>query len=348
MEDNLNELIQRKIMSVEYITIEAKTLTDKAKSLPKEARKNIPACVGDWSEESMQRFFGEFKESIINPIRHRNRDLLENIGLKTKGIPEEVFDDSTGIEKVVSLSNAVKEFSENILKIIMEKNVLFEWIRAGLDAASQNLNNIIVIQKSLKEIAESNLSQILRNDLLQRSVIDRGFINTAEDVLSKVRFVSGFGITLESIDSFEVLKSSLAGVCQKLVDMQTKYLIPKNEILELTERKSLFETDSLLKKKLEEYAKKERALREEWKMYSATLKSIGHITTTMPEGIHELEESVRKLKGECMDALGEEGVSILTFLKGEGNFPDNIPIEKIKKSLEVLRPVFMNFLREEN
>lgn len=348
MEDTLNDLIQRKIMVVEYTTIEAKTLIDKAKSLPKEAKKNIPVCVGDWSEESMQRFFGEFKESIINPLRHRNRELLENIGVKTKGIPEEVFDDSLGTEKVVNLSNAVKEFNENILKIILEKNVLFEWIRVGLDNASQNLNNIIVIQKSLKEIAESNLGQILKNDLLQRSVMDRGFITTAEDALSKVRFISGFGISAESIDTFEVLKSTLSSVCQKLVDMQTKYLIPKTEILEFTEKKPLIETDIVLKKKLEEYAKKERTLREEWKMYSSTLKSIGHNPPTMPEGIHELEESVRKLRGECMEALGEEGVSILTFLKGEGNFPDNIPIDKIRKALEVLRPVFMNFLREEN
>jgi predicted nuclease with TOPRIM domain len=101
-----------------------------------------------------------------------------------------------------------------------------------------------------------------------------------------------------------------------------------------------------LKKQLEECSKEKSKLLEEWKLYSTTLRSLGHEVMEPPRGLNELKEEIKKLQGECLSTLGEEGLKILRFLKGEGDFPDDISINGIRNSLKIIRPLFVKFLTE--
>jgi hypothetical protein len=347
MEDNITDLIQRKIWSVDQLTLQAKALATKAKLLPSDEKKNIPVYSGEWSEDSIQKFFEKFKDSIVDPIRHRNRELLENIGIKVKGISEEVFDDSIGIEEVVRLLRSIKEFNETIFRILVGKEFLSAWLREALTKTKENLQEILDAKMAFKIIVDSSVNEGLRDELLQRSITDRRFVTSAEDILSKIRFIIEYGISTEYKENFDTFKSNLENVYEKLESLQTKYRIPKDEIIKLVNGRPLHDVDEVLKNKLEECSEKERRLLDEWKMYSQTLKSIGCEVPELPQGLHELEEEVRKLKTKCLDALGEEGLNILAFLKGERDFPDKISKDDIKKTLEILRPIFVKFLREE-
>jgi len=79
-------------------------------------------------------------------------------------------------------------------------------------------------------------------------------------------------------------------------------------------------------------------------MYSTTLESIGQEVPELPQGLDELEREVKNLREKCLNSLGEEGLRILSFLKGEGDFPDQISKKGLKATLEILRPLFLKFL----
>jgi len=347
-EDDIISIIQRKTWTVDTLSSQAKVLATKAKLLPSDAKKSIPIYSGEWSEDSVQKFFEKFRESIINPLRHKNRELLENIGIQAKGISEEVFDDSLSIEVVISSFDGIKKFNENISRILIQKEILLGWLREGLDKAKENLQEILDSKIAFKRIINSNVDKNLVDELLQKSIVDRGFITSAEDILSKIKFVIEYGISTEYKDNFDAFKSNLEDVYKNLESLQTEYKIPKDEIIKLVNEKLLHDVDEVLNEKLEECSGKKRRLLEEWKIYSNTLQSIKREVSEPPRGLQELEEGVKKLKVECIDALGEEGLRILAFLKGEEDFPDKISKDDIKKALEILRPVFIKFLREES
>jgi hypothetical protein len=63
-----------------------------------------------------------------------------------------------------------------------------------------------------------------------------------------------------------------------------------------------------------------------------------------PSELPELEKGIKRLESECVDALGEDGLKLLIFLKGEGDFPQEISIDTVKRSLNILRPLFAKCL----
>jgi chaperonin cofactor prefoldin len=184
--------------------------------------------------------------------------------------------------------------------------------------------------------------------LIKRSITNRGFIASAEDILLKIKFVTECGIVAGYEENFDIFQSNLENASNKLEELQDKYKISRDVLNAMVKGKRLQDVDELLKNKIEECSEKERILLEEWKIYSRTLKSMGHEVPALPQGLRELENGVKKLKKECMSTLGGEGLCILSFLKGEGDFPDKISIDDIKKVLEILRPIFAKFLKEES
>lgn len=343
-EDDINSIIQRKIWTVDQLSLQANALSDKAKSIG-DAKKNIPKYSGGWSEENVQKFFDRFRESIINPLRHKNRGLLENIGVQPKGISEEAFDDSLAITDIVNSFNKIKSFDENISSILIQKDVLLGWLREGLDKAKENLHEIIAYEIAFRRL-DMTIDKALLDELLVRSVVDRGFITSAEEILSRITFCKEYGIATEYKESFDAFKSILEDVTKKLESLQIEYGIPKEEVSKLVNEKWLSDANEVLKTKLEESSEKKGILLDAWKIYSNTLKSLKQSVSEPPGGLQELEEGVKKLKIECINAIGEEGLSILAFLKGEETFPDKVSKDDIKKALEILRPLFIKFLKE--
>lgn len=346
MEEDVTDVIQRKIWTVEELIPKVNELTTKAKHLPESAKKNIPVFSDDWSEEGVKKFFEKFKESVRNPLRHKNRELLENRGIQTRDIPEELFDDSTSIQEVVSLFDNLKEFNETITTLLIKKEVLVAWIRESSGSAKENLQEILDAKAGFERIFNSPVEEKIKVELIQGSLVDRSFIASAEDVISKIKSITEYGVSIEYKEGFEEFKTNLDNVFQKLETMQDEYNIPKGEICTLLNGKLLQDAEKLLDKKLKECSEKKIRLLEEWKMYSATLKSIGHDVAATPQGLEELEEAVKNLKTECMNTLGGNGLSLITFLKGEGDFPDEISKDDIKRVLGVLRPMFVRFVRE--
>ncbi len=346
MEEDVREVIQRKIWTMEELISKVKELTTKAKHLPESAKKNIPVFSDDWSEEGVKKFFEKFKESVRDPLRHKNRKLLEDRGIQTKSVPEEIFDDSTSIQEVVSLFDNLKEFNETITTLLIKEEMLVAWLRKSSGSAKENLQEILDAKVGFERIFNSPVDEKIRVELIRRSLVDRSFIASADDIISKLRLIVEYGISIEYKEPFDDFKNNLENVFQKLKNLQDEYNTPKEEIIALLNGKTLRNAAELLNKKLVDYSEKERRLLEEWNVYSAALKSIGQELPEPPVRFQELEEKVEKLKKECINTLGPEGLNMLRFLKGDGDFPEKASKGDIKKTLEILRPMFVKFLKE--
>lgn len=347
MGEDIINVIQRKIWTVEAILPQANELASKANRLHKEARKSIPLFTGDWSEDNINKHLERLRAAIRDPLRYKNRRLLEDIGIQTEDIPGEIFDDSLGVEDIAKLFSEIREFSGIVIDILVKKRILSGWLKEGIDKTKEKLRNILGTRTAFQRIIQSTINENFRDELLQRSVENREFIASAEDIISKGKFIDEFKISMVYCEKFDEFCTALTNVYDELARLQGDYGIQKEEITELVQRKPLKETHELLKKKLEDTFEKRGKLLEEWKMYSQTLKSIGCEVPELPQGLQGLEKGVAELKEKCRDALGEEGLYMLAFLKGERDFPDKISKNDIIKTLEILRPVFVKFLKEE-
>ena len=348
VEEDIINVIQRKVWTVEDILPQAKELAGNANKLPDEARKGFPSFSGDWSEENVKKYLQKLHAAVRDPLRYRNRKHLEDIGVQTKGVPEVIFDDSLGVKDIVGLFDELKEFSESVTDILIKKQILSAWLREGMDRAKQKLKGILDAKPAFQRILNSTINENLRFELVLRSAENTGFIGSAEDIISKAKFISEFEISVEYTENFEEFINALTSVYDKLTKLQEDYGIQNGELSESSKGKTLQEAYEVLNKKLEDYSLKKSKFLEEWKMYSNTLRSIGCTAPEAPLGLHELEEEIEKLKSECLKRLGEEGLRVLRFLKGEEDFPEEISKDGIKKALEVLRPLFAKFLREES
>lgn len=346
MEEDMQNLIQRKIWTAEELLSEARELAGNATKLPRKIRKSIPVFPGEWSENRVKTYLKQLDAAIRDPLRYKNKKILEDSGLITKGIPEEIFDDTTGIEEIVKLIARIKEeLNEKV--VVLLKKILSKWLKDGTDKSKEKLSEILDKKIALQRISEFEYGN-LRDELLQKSLEDTEFLASAEGLISKARFVDKFGVSVKYNGDFNEFERNLKNVHQKLVNLQEQYQISKKEISNFLKDRTLNDADEFLHDKLEEYSERKRSLLEEWNMYSIALKSIGQEVSEPPQGIHELENDVGILKKKCLESLGEEGLRILKFLRGEENFPDKISKEGIKKALQLLRPLFVKFLRQES
>jgi len=347
MEEDVINIIQRKLWTVEHILPQARHLAGNASKLPEEARKSFPSFSGDWSEENVMKHLEKLRAAVRDPLRYSNRKILEDIGVLTKGIPEEIFDDSLGVKDMVGLFSELKDFGEGVTDILVKRETLSTWLRESVDIAKQKLKGILDAKPAFQRILESSITENLRVELILRSAENTGFIGSAEDIISKLNFINEFEISVEYTEKFEEFTDALTSVYNKLIELQEDHGIQKGELTESARGKTLQEAREVLNKKSEDCSQKKGKLLEEWKMYSNTLRSIGCAVPEAPLGLRELEKENEKLKNECLRRLGEEGLRVLKFLKGEEDFPEEISKDGIKKALEVLRPLFVKFLREE-
>lgn len=347
MED-VTDVIQRKIWTVEEFLSQLGEIKENAETLYPKEKEGIPGFLDDWSEEGVRKYLKEIEKAVKDPIRYKNKRRLEEIGVKIERIPEDIFEDTLGIDEILKLFEKIKNINENINEILITEVLLVSWLKEGTDSTKEKLEEIVNAKPAFKRVLESGVSEKLKSELLKRSIVDVNFLSKAENVVSKFTYLRDYEIVLEYESDFEKFCENLDETWSKIQQIQEDYGISKEAIKKSIKDKMLVEANELLKKMDEEYAGKKRKLLEEWHMYTSTLKSLGEEVLEPPESLRELEKAIEGLRTKCLEYLGESGLKLLKFFKGEEKFPEDVGIEEIKKALEALRPFFLKSLKEES
>jgi len=347
MSEDLKEVIGRKIWTVDELVIQSTRLASDANILPSEARKNLPIFPGDWLEDKVRNYLERLGNAIRNPIRHRNKSLLEEVGVDTKGIPDEVLDDSSEIENIVRLYRELLASNKRLAQFVVEKGFFPRWLKEGIERAKLRLTELSNAESAFSRIFESEIDEQLIDELAQRCVGESEYIDTADGFISKIGFVSEFEISTEYHGNFDIFCESVDSVYQTAAKFQDLFGIPKDEITQLVKGKTIDEADSLLKDSLRDYSQQRDRLLEEWRIYSTALKSLDHEVPEQPQGFYKLREETAKLRQACRETLGVQGIKLIQFLKGESDFPKKISKSQIRRTLKILRPLFKSALGEE-
>ena len=345
MEDII-KVVERKIWIVDQLLSQLGEIKKNAEGLSSEEKRRIPRFSANWSEEGITKYLKEVEKAVEDPIKYKNKVRLEGIGLKTERMADDILGDTLGIDEVLRLFQELKNLDESITEILTTEDLLASWLREGTDNTKEKLEGIITAKPAFKRVLESKIDEKLKSELVRRSIIDVTFLSKAEDVIAKFTDLRDYELLLEYDGDFEKLYQNLDEAWTNIRQIQQIYGVSEAEIKNLINGKALLDAVKLLMNMDSEYAKKKKELAEEWNMYASTLKSFGEKVLELPENLQELGKAIEHLRNRCLEYLGESGLKLLKFLKGEDEFPANIGIEEIKKALESLRPFFLKALRE--
>lgn len=346
MED-ITKVIERKIWTADQLLSQLGGIKKKSESLSPEERMRIPAFTEDWSEEGVAKYAKEVEKAVEDPIKYKNKVRLEGIGVKIYGISDDILGDTLGIDEILRLFQELKNINESINEILVKESLLASWVKEGTNNTKGKLEEIVRAKPAFKRILESGVDKKLKSELVRRSIIDVNFLTMAENAIAKFTNLRDYEVVLEYDGDFEKLYQSLSEAWGKIQQIQQAYGVSEVEIKDLINGKALLDAAELLENMDKEYAERKRKLLEERNIYASTLKSFGEEVSEPLENLQELEEAIENLRNRCLEYLGESGLKLLKFLKGEEEFPANLGMEEIKKALESLRPFFLKALREE-
>lgn len=346
MED-ITEVVGRKIRTADQLLLQMSKIKKKSESLSPEEKGRIPTFSGDWSEEGATRYLKEMEKAVEDPIKYKNKARLEGIGMKTDMVSDDILGDTLGIDEILRFFQELKNINENINEILITEALLASWLKEGTDSTKEKLEGIVTAKPAFKRVLESGVDKKLKSELVRKSIIDVTFLSKAEDAIAKFTNLRDYEVVLDYDGDFERLYQNLGEASTKIQQIQQTYGISEAEIKNLIKGKALLDAAELLANMDKQYTERKRKLLEEWNMYASTLKSFGEEVVVPLESLQELEKAIEDLRNRCLEYLGESGLKLLKFLKGEDEFPTNVGIEEIRKALESLRPFFLKALREE-
>ncbi len=349
MDDDVLTTLSAAIWKADEHLESARQLREKAAKLPQEALKGLPEFRGEWTPEAVRDHLQRFNNWMTDPLRAKNRTILEGLGIPTQGISPEIFDESEGVEQIKKLLGEAVSIDKSLNRALLGKQLVHAWLSEGTTDTVQRLTDILEAKEGFKRLLSVDISKPLIQALLLKSLQDPSFIPSAKTIAAQVRFLAAFGISIEAGRDLDEFMSTVTGVHALLHTLQDEYGIPKETLYEQTNGKSLHEAGTLLGDMEQDCIDQKKRLLDEWNIYFTALSSIGAQpdSTTPPQAIPALRHQIEEFKEQCLKGLGKEGMALFRFMKGEGEFPETISMNSVKKALEALRPLILTFLKEE-
>ncbi len=342
IEETIN-LIQRKIWTAEELLPELEPIKENLDRLTSAQRKRIPIFPNDWSETGVKKYIKEVQAAIAEPIKYANRKKLEAIGLKTEGISEDVLANTKGIDEILAICRDIQEIN-GIGEELVAESLLTSWVKEGIDNTKANLKEITNAKSAFKRLTESEIDITLKSDLIRKALADATTLSECDETIVKTTYLSEFGIDLIYKGDLEKYSEQIGKVRDLVQQIQHEFGVSKEELIKIMKKKNLSKLVEVLGRQHLEYSKEKISLIEECNLYSYTLSSLGQIVPSLPESLKELRKGAEQLKNRCQELLGESGLALITFFKEGGKFPEEIKIEDVQRTLEILRPFFLKII----
>lgn len=338
--DEILEDIKHKLYSVDDLLGRVAVYTGDAEKLSVEEKKSITIFPNDWSEAGVRKYIEEFERAIKDPIRYKNKKKLEEFGINTEGISDTILGDTVGVESVLSLYKELRSIGNYIIQTLNTTKTITNWLREGIEFTKSKLEEMINAEAAFKRILESKIDDKLRSEIIKRSFGNIYFLTEAESLISQYSFIDNYSINLEFLPEFEYNNySELVKTVGELIQLLTsEFGIQVDTISELVSNKGLAEVNNILDVAYSDYDKKKRGLIIEWSIYSSALKSLGEDVQQAPKNLDELVKDIQDLNRRLMKYLGDTGIKLLNYIKGEDSFPSEVTLDEVKKALETMRP----------
>lgn len=339
--EEITDVIQRRVWTVEELRSQLSDLQEDWDSLSAEEKERAPRFSGDWSEKSVRKYLGDLERAVKDPIKYRSRERLEQFTVDTDRISDDVLANGSGVDRVIELMDQVIEIDGRLVT----GDHLTAWLRNGLDEARGKLREIINAKPAFERVLESDIDENLRSGLLEKAVMNVGFLEEAKALLQQLATLRDLQVVPEYDGDLEGFCEGIGLVTTLVEQVQERYGVPSENIETFFGDITLQETNMVLEKLCESWAEEEVQLKTEWNTYASTLRSLDEVVPQPPEYLVELQQGIESLRDRCLEHLGKSGLGLLRFIRGEAEFPE-VEMGEVKRFLETLRPFLLRSLEE--
>ena len=303
-----------------------------------------PTFDRDCSETGLSTHLDMLEEWIRNPVRVRNRQVLEEAGISTDGLSTDVLDDSEGCDSTASAVTGLKEHPA--IRLLLERRIITAWLKESHAIVAQKLAYLGRAQGGFVRLMGYDIPAQVRDEMFVRAAGDSQFLSAAEELARRAQALEKLGCSWISDGDLDVMGSSVDAAHQHMITL--KKLTGDETTVEQIVRGKDFEAaaNALGVVVLEKEALRSR-LRQEWGTLSATAKLLNAFVGSEmpPESIPTLETEVIALRQACLSTLGDDGMSVLNFLRGDADFPKTFTPGQIEHALTALRPSLARALK---
>lgn len=346
-ETNLEARLHTATATVDILLRRARKLRDRALPLAKTALIDMPQFDDDFSEDGLVGHLDALDEWIRNPVRIRNRAILAGLGIATDSLPSELLDDSEGIDATADAFRDLKESKHAAFPLLLERGLIASWLREGLPATAKKLALLGKAREGFSRLIEYKIPDRLRDEMVVRVAADLTYLSTAEELVRRAQVLNEMGCVWAPDASPDDVNIAVDAAYRNVATLRELTGTGDSAFDELVNGKELRIAADVLKQAASEKEVLRSKLLEEWKSLSdaARILNVPSASSAPPRSIPSLEREVEVLRDECLRMLGDDGMLILKFLRGEADFPRGFTKEQIEHALMVLRPTLTKALK---
>lgn len=348
MSEDLKDKIQKASWKVDDLLDQVKdNLLPKAQRISPQKRLKLPKFSGLWRERSLKNYIERLQESVERPRMARSKQLLDEISISSEELSKENLEDVERIEEVHrSFKELNKELGEDA-NILIGRKILLKWLKEGTSEAIGKLQSIVEAMNGYKRLKKlESLGPQLRNRLFEEAFENSDFIGKAEELDIQIAYLTGYGITIEygNGDINELLQDCEI-IYNAFKEFEDSYKISSDEVGTWVKGKSLAEIRKYLEGGKDPFSTGYTKLKRKWR----ELVSILGEESQEPEGFSDLKREIKELEERFKKSLGEQGLRLLSFFRGESEFPKELLKEDLVVLLKKLQPfITIGFKEEDN
>lgn len=347
MEKNLEDKIQKASWKIQDLLDDVReNLLHKVRRLPPRKRRELPKFSGLWRERNLKSYLERLQEAIEKPRITRSKKLLKSMGVSSGGLPKEILENVEQIEETNKLFDQLKKELGKNANVLTEKEILTDWLKESTTKANERLQSILDAKAGFKRLIKlGDVDEELMREILENAFEDFEFIGKADELKSRIVYISGFGINVEyHVGHLSDFLENCEIIYNALKEFEDIYKISTGEVSAWVEGKNIAEIRKYLEGNEDPFSAEYAKLKRRWR----ELASILGEESPEPEGFPDLEKKIKRLEAKFKESLGESGLRLLGFFRSEANFPHDLTKEDLITILKRLQPFIMIGLKEED
>jgi hypothetical protein len=327
-------------IEIDELERRGKRLQDRVLRLEEKQRDGVPAFSGPWTKPCIEIHLERLEEWLRTPVRARNRSRLEAAGVEVNRLDGEVLDDSDTTDSIAALVGDIGSGCSDLKPYVTGKEALSRWLATGAAGATAKLTAVKGALERYKRLLLVPIGQGHRDELVAQGVQDPDKLGEIEEKTTAVALLLELGINVPAELTVADLWAGIKATADVVSVLRAQFPEHLDKLEETLKGFPLVEARQLLEQMLEGCRKQHEELVYEWRNLHSTvcLLGLGDQKSMPPKSLSGLRQQIQTFRDQCSDKIGEKGLKLLAFLKGERGFPEDLALAEVRESLLALKP----------
>ncbi|MCX5676478.1 MAG: hypothetical protein NTX87_15870 [Planctomycetota bacterium] len=328
-------------LTVDDLSRKAMRIRDRVSRLAEPQQVGMPTFSGPWTKDAIQVHLERVEEWVRTPTRAANRCRLEALGVRGAAIKPEVLDDTEFLDEVLRDVEEISAACPFVKPCLVEDDCLPAWLSRGPAEARQKILSMKGGLEGYKRLHAFPLAARHQDELLKVAVANPDTLAGAQVTAKQIESVQQYGIAVPASEAVTTFEATLLTLGEGLRTLQSRFPERLDLLRPSFQDQTMADAQKAVAAEVDRCEKEYNALLSEWQRLERTLRllGIGHPGAIPPRTLAGMEEQIAEFRKQCSTKVGEEGMSLLSFLQGDTDFPAGLTLEAVRDALLSLRPL---------